>query len=142
MKISVEHLTKYMAYGFGTKKLFFQYKVYCLMSVRAADLKSGVKESTACAWWINYENDPDSFTLEMKINTQNRPNSHLQKENKQCLIESCDDGPGTYIQGAVEMPASKFASLEIKKSRLYEFMKDNCNLAFKKATFWSYVEQA
>ncbi|KAG1141578.1 hypothetical protein G6F55_010277 [Rhizopus delemar] len=112
------------------------------MSVRAAALKSGVKESTAYAWWINYEKDPDSFTLEMKTNTQNRPNSHLQKENKQCLIESCDDGLGTYIQGAVEMPASKFASLEIKKSRLYEFMNDNCNLTFKKATFWSYVEQA
>ena len=100
-------------------------------------LKAGAKESTACAWWKNYEKDPNPFILEKKTNTQSRSNSHLQEENKQCLIEPYDDDPGTYIQDAVEMPTSKFASLEIKKSRVYEFMKDGCNLTFKKATFWS-----
>lgn len=38
MKISAERLTKYMTYGSGTKELFFQYKVQCLLSVRAAAL--------------------------------------------------------------------------------------------------------
>lgn len=49
MKISAERLTKYMAYGSGTKELFFWYKVQYLMSVRAAALKASVKESTARA---------------------------------------------------------------------------------------------
>lgn len=54
MKISADCLTKYMSYSSGTKKLFFQYKVQCLMSVRAAALKAGVKESTAPAWCRNH----------------------------------------------------------------------------------------
>jgi hypothetical protein len=32
MKISAERLTKYMAYSSGTKELFFQYKVQCLIN--------------------------------------------------------------------------------------------------------------
>lgn len=65
------------------------------------------------------------------------PKSQLQEEHKQCLIEFYDDDPGTYIQDAVAMLTSKFAGLEIKKSKVHEFMRDDCNLSFKKATFWS-----
>ncbi|KAG0764254.1 hypothetical protein G6F57_001535 [Rhizopus arrhizus] len=93
MKISAKRLTKYMAYGSGTKELFFQ----------AAALKAGVKESTARAW----------------------PKSQLQEEHKQCLIEFYDDDPGAYIQDAVEMLISKFAGLEIKKSRVHGLMRDD-----------------
>ena len=81
--------------------------------------------------------NPDSFTLEKKTNIQNRPKSQLQEEHKQCLIEFYDDDPGAYIQDAVEMLISKFAGLEIKKSRVYGLMRDDCNLSFKKVTFWS-----
>ncbi|ORE06262.1 hypothetical protein BCV72DRAFT_329302 [Rhizopus microsporus var. microsporus] len=98
------------------------------MLVRTAVLKVGVKESTARAWWKNYEK---------KTNTQNRPKSQLQEEHKQCLIELYDDNTCAYIQDAVEVLTNKFAGLEIKKSRVHESMRDNCNLTFKKATFWS-----
>jgi hypothetical protein len=49
MKINAEHLTKYRTYGSGTRELFFQYKVQCLMLVRAVALQAGVKERTAHA---------------------------------------------------------------------------------------------
>jgi hypothetical protein len=34
------------------------------------------------------------------------------------------------------MLTNKFASLEIKKSRVHEFMRDDCNLSFKQTTCW------
>jgi hypothetical protein len=37
------------------------------------------------------------------------------------------------------MLTGKVAGLEIKKSSLDEFMRDDCNLIFEKATFWSEV---
>ncbi|KAG1494377.1 hypothetical protein G6F53_012586 [Rhizopus delemar] len=37
---------------------------------------------------------------------------------------------------AVEMLTSKFEGLEIKKSRMHEFMRDECNLSMKQTTCW------
>ncbi|KAI8979305.1 hypothetical protein BDF20DRAFT_868767 [Mycotypha africana] len=35
------------------------------------------------------------------------------------------------------MLTSKFEGLDIKKSRVHEYMKNECNLAFKQTTLWS-----
>lgn len=109
------------------------------MSVAAAARKAEVKESTARTWWKKFQEDPDSFTLEKKTNTQNRPKNKLQTEHKQSLIEFFDNEPNAYIQDAVEMLTSKFADLVIKKSRVHEFMRDECNLSLKRATRWPEV---
>lgn len=127
---------KYLEYTPASKELFFYYKIQHLMSVAAAARKAEVKESTARTWWKKLQEDPDSFTLEKKTNTQNRPKNRLQAEHKQSLIEFFDDEPNAYIQDAVEMLTSKFAGLEIKKSRVHEFMRDECNLSIKQTTRW------
>lgn len=53
MKISTERLAKYIEHGSDTKEPFFQYKVQCIMLIRTAVLKAGVKENIACTWWKN-----------------------------------------------------------------------------------------
>jgi transposase len=48
-----------------------------------------------------------------------------------------DTNPQGYITDAVEELKNRFEGLKINKSRVHEFMKDECNLSFKQATFWS-----
>ncbi|KAG0747472.1 hypothetical protein G6F57_006011 [Rhizopus arrhizus] len=59
------------------------------------------------------------------------------EEHKKCLIEFNDNDLGIYTPDTIEMLTGKVAGLEIKKSSLEEFMRDDCNLTFEKATFWS-----
>ncbi|KAG1048474.1 hypothetical protein G6F43_009134 [Rhizopus delemar] len=106
------------------------------MSVATATRKASVKESTTRTWWKKLQEDPDTFTLEKKINRQNKPKSRLQEEHKQSLIEFFDDNANAHIQDAVEMLTSKFEGLEIKKSKVHEFMRDECNLSMKQTTCW------
>ncbi|KAG1325849.1 hypothetical protein G6F63_011984 [Rhizopus arrhizus] len=73
------------------------------MSVAAAARKPDVKESTARTLWKKLQEDPDSFTLEKKTNSQNRPENKLQDEHKQSLIEFFNNNPNAYIQNAVDM---------------------------------------
>lgn len=68
-------------------------------------------------------------------NRENRPPS--QEEHKQPLIKFYVDDSSLCIEDAVTMLTSKFASLEIKKSRVHEFMRDECKLYMKRATCWS-----
>ncbi|KAI8642463.1 hypothetical protein BD408DRAFT_432400 [Parasitella parasitica] len=70
---------------------YFFYKIQQLLSIRAAALKAGVKESTARNWWRKYEEDPDTFVLAL-----------LNEEHKQHLIEFFDENPQAFIRDAVE----------------------------------------
>ncbi|KAI8968870.1 hypothetical protein BDF20DRAFT_923846 [Mycotypha africana] len=81
------------------------------MSVKAAALQVGVKESTARIWWKKYQEDPDSFVLSKSTNRQNRPKPQLQDTHKECLKQFYDENPNAYIQDAVEMLTSKFEGL-------------------------------
>lgn len=136
MDVRATRSKKYMEYTLASKELFFHYKIQHVMSVAAAARKADVKESTARTWWKKLQEDPDSFTLEKKTNSQNRPKNKLQDEHKQSLIEFFDNDPNAYIQDAVDMLTNKFAGLEIKKSRVHEFMRDDCNLSLKQTTRW------
>ncbi|KAG1588174.1 hypothetical protein G6F47_010726 [Rhizopus delemar] len=118
------------------ENFFFHYKIQHVMSVAAAARKAGVKESTACTWWKKLQENPDTFTLEKKYNRQNRSKSRLQEEHKQRLIEFFGDNANAYIQDVVKMLTNKSEGLEIKKSRVHEFMRDECNLSMKQTTCW------
>ena len=78
----------------------------------------------------------NTFPLEKKTNRQNRPKSRLQEEYKQSLIKFFDDNANAHIQNAVEMFTNKFGGLEIKKSRVHEFMRDKRNLSMKQTACW------
>lgn len=69
-----------------------------------------------------------------KSSRPSRAVSKLQDVHKQHLIEFFDENPSAVINDAVESLTSLFEGLEIKKSRVHEFMKDECNLSLKVAT--------
>ncbi|KAI8972954.1 hypothetical protein BDB01DRAFT_749655 [Pilobolus umbonatus] len=128
---------KYNDYGPSAKESFFFFKQQQLMSIRAAAIKANVKESTARGWWAAYQRNPSDYVIAKKTNRENRPSSALQDDHKKHLINFFDNNPQAFIQDAVEDLTSNFAGLSIKKSRVHEFMRDECNLSIKKSTMWS-----
>ncbi|KAG0734285.1 hypothetical protein G6F57_008114 [Rhizopus arrhizus] len=63
--------------------------------------------------------------------TSNRPVSQLNVAHKEHLIKFFDEDASAIIQDATEDLIKSFAGLEIKKSRVAEFMKEECNLNLK-----------
>ncbi|KAG1464956.1 hypothetical protein G6F46_009144 [Rhizopus delemar] len=57
--------------------------------------------------------------------------SQLNEAHKSHLINFFDEDSTATIQDAVEDLTAKFANLDIKKSRVAEFMKEECNLSIK-----------
>lgn len=47
------------------------------------------------------------------------------------MISFFDENPSAYIQDAIDDLTTSFAGLEIRKSRVAEFMKEECNLSIK-----------
>jgi transposase len=135
---------EYITYSDRNREKFFEYKLQHLLSVRAAAIKADVKPSTAKNWWNAYRKDPDNYVLG-KATTRNSKNDkcdQLTEEHKQHLINYFDENPQGYIVEAVESLTKEFENLEIKKTRVNEFMKNECNLSFKKATFWPEARQS
>lgn len=66
--------------------------------------------------------------------TPKRAPSQLNENHKMHLLNFFDENPSAVIQAAVEDLAKSFEGLKIKKSRVAEFMKEECNLILKVAT--------
>ena len=126
----------YTEYSDKEREMFFDYKLQHLMSTRGAAKKLNIKPSTAQKWWDNYLEDPDNYVVGKKTNRQNRKPAALNDEHKEFLTECFDENPQAFIVDAVENLTKKFEGLDIKKSRVNEFMKHECNLSFKQVHFW------
>jgi hypothetical protein len=63
--------------------------------------------------------------------TSNRPVIQLNGGHKEHLIKFFDEDASATIQDATEDLIKSFAGLEIKKSRVAELMKEECNLSLK-----------
>ncbi|KAI9265511.1 hypothetical protein EDC94DRAFT_58947 [Helicostylum pulchrum] len=61
----------------------------------------------------------------------NRPVSQLNENHKSHLVNFFDGDVSATIQDAVEGLAANFTGLQIKKSRVAEFMSEECNLSIK-----------
>ncbi|KAI8643970.1 hypothetical protein BD408DRAFT_413860, partial [Parasitella parasitica] len=57
----------------------------------------------------------------------------LNESHKEHITSFLDENPSAVIQDAVEDLTRSFEGLEIKKSRVAEFMKEECNLSIKVA---------
>ena len=60
--------------------------------------------------------------------------SKLNEEHKTFIQNFFDENKTAVIQDAVESLTKNFEGLEIKKSRVAEFMKEDCNLTIKVVT--------
>ncbi|KAI8636537.1 hypothetical protein BD408DRAFT_376719, partial [Parasitella parasitica] len=77
------------------------------------------------------------ITTSLLKKTNRAPICHKRKLNeshKEHITSFFDENPSAVIQDAVEDLTRSFEGLEIKKSRVAEFMKEECNLSIKVVT--------
>ncbi|KAG1025728.1 hypothetical protein G6F43_014129 [Rhizopus delemar] len=102
------------------------------MKPKDAAKAANVNYNTARKWKQAYNNDPEkNIPLKKTNRTSNRPVSQLNGAHKEHLIKFFDEDVSATIQDATEDLIKSFAGLEIKKSRVAEFMKEECNLSLK-----------
>ncbi|GAA5809516.1 hypothetical protein MFLAVUS_002925 [Mucor flavus] len=76
---------------------------------------------------------PNPFAVRQLVNFD----PYLKKKASEPTIQNETERSKDIVKDdAVEMLTSKFAGLEIKKSRVHEFMRDECNLSLKQTTRW------
>ncbi|KAG1049283.1 hypothetical protein G6F43_008382 [Rhizopus delemar] len=96
---------------------------------------ANVNPETARKWKREYDNDPEKNIPFKKTNrTSKRAPSQLNESHKMHLINFFDENPSAAIQDAVENLTKSFEGLEIKKSRVAEFMKEEYSLSLKVVT--------
>ncbi|KAG2209381.1 hypothetical protein INT45_010803, partial [Circinella minor] len=123
---------QYNIYTFEDRKRYFYFLKEKLMKPKQAAIAANVNYDTACKWKQTYEDDPERNIPIKKTNkTIYRIVSQLNEAHKFHLINFFDEDCMATIQDAVEDLTAKFADLDIKKSRVAEFMKEECNLSIK-----------
>ncbi|KAI8360707.1 hypothetical protein EDC96DRAFT_414130, partial [Choanephora cucurbitarum] len=130
-----ERSRQHNVYALEDRKRYFYYLKKKLMKPREAAQAANVNYDTARKWKKAYEEDPDRTIPTKKTNLgSSRPISQLGEDHKRHLINFFDEDASATIQDAVDDLTSSFAGLEIKKSRVAEFMKEECNLSIKVVT--------
>lgn len=123
---------QYNIYTFEDRKRYFYFLKEKLMKPKQAAIAANVNYDTARKWKQTYEDDPERNIPIKKTNkTIYRIVSQLNEAHKSYLINFFDEDSTATIQDAVEDLTAKFADLDIKKSRVAEFMKEECNLSIK-----------
>ncbi|KAG2203596.1 hypothetical protein INT47_011690, partial [Mucor saturninus] len=62
------------------------------------------------------------------------PKPQLDERHKVHLLVFYDNWPQARVLDAMESLTQKFSDLTVKKSAVHNFLKDECNLSFKKLT--------
>lgn len=78
--------------------------------------------------------DKDWDIFEKQTNLINIPKLQLDERHKVHLLEFYDNWPQARVVDAMESLTQKFSDLTVKKSAVHNFLKDECNLSFKKLT--------
>ncbi|CEP13779.1 hypothetical protein [Parasitella parasitica] len=127
-----ERTTVYNTYSDEDRKRYFFFIQQKLMTPSEAAAAANVNYETARKWVTEYNKDPEKKIPTKKTNrTINRPPSQLNENHKAYLTDFYDENPTATIQDAVNKLTEDFEGLTIKKSRVAEFMKKECNLSLK-----------
>ncbi|KAI8884563.1 hypothetical protein K501DRAFT_181997 [Backusella circina FSU 941] len=133
-----ERNLQYNVYTFEDRKRYFYFLKEKLMKPKQAAIAAiaaNVNYDTARKWKQTYENDPERNVPVKKTNkTIHKIVSRLNEAHKSHLIDFFDEDSTATIQDAVEDLTAKFTGLDIKKSRVAEFMKEECSLSIKVAS--------
>lgn len=130
-----ERSTAYNVYTDEDRIRYFFFLHEKLMKHSEAAKLANVNPETARKWKRQYDNDPGkNIPLKKTNRTSKRAPSQLNGSHKMHLVNFFDENPTAVIQDAVEDLIKSFEGLEIKKSRVAEFMKDECNLSLKVVT--------
>lgn len=133
--VKKERATIYNTYSDEDRIRYFYFIQQKLMKPSEAAKAANVNYETARKWVTEYNKDPEKKIPVKKTNrTANRPPSQLNETHKAYVTNFFDDNPTATIDDAVYNLVKSFEGLQIKKSRVAEFMKDECNLSLKAIT--------
>ncbi|OBZ91038.1 hypothetical protein A0J61_00922 [Choanephora cucurbitarum] len=91
-----------------------------------------VNKYTARKWKAEYKSNPDAGVPEKKTNkTGNQRILQLNEQHKDVLIRFYEEKSTATIQDGVEALTNSFKGLTIKKARVAELIKNECNLSLK-----------
>lgn len=104
----------------------------CLKAAVAA-IMLGIHERTAQKWWTQYKKNCDfSFKNNDK---KNGPDPTLGEQHKAFLVNYVDENPLAVVDQVMESLIQEFEGLSVKKTAVHRFMKEECQLTFKKTQF-------
>ncbi|KAG2191411.1 hypothetical protein INT47_012674 [Mucor saturninus] len=127
-----ERTLQYNVYTIEDRKRYFYFLKEKLMKPKQAAEAANVNYDTARKWKKAYEDDPERNIPTKKTNLgSNRPVSQLDERHKTHLVQFFDEDASATIQDAVENLTATFEGLQIKKTRVAEFMREECNLSIK-----------
>lgn len=92
-----------------------------------------INECTGQRWWNQYKNDPDTFFLPKARGDRKK----LYEEHQAFLTDLLDENPSINIEQALEQLTTKFDDLQVGKSAVHEFIRDDMGFTFKRAAFHS-----
>ncbi|KAG0742553.1 hypothetical protein G6F57_006409 [Rhizopus arrhizus] len=102
------------------------------MKHKQAAEAANVNQHTARKWKEKYQQNPEECVAYKSTNLMpSRPVSQLDDRHKDHLVRFFDKNKRVTIEDADNSLAQSFASIQIKKTRVSEFMKDECNLSIK-----------
>ena len=92
----------------------------------------GIHVCTAQRWAQMYKTDPDSIFIKHKKTGRSRI---LHEEHKQVILEYIDENLSAVLEQVMERLLQRFQDLKVSKSTIYNFVRTECSLSFKKAQF-------
>jgi transposase len=122
----------YTVYTDQDKVRFFKLMFEKVLSASAAAKQLGIHVRSAQRWALQYEQDPDSLFKKRK--SSGRPRI-LSDEHKRSILEWVDENPSIILEQLMEKLRQRFEGIQVSKTTLYWFVKNECNLSLKKAKF-------
>ncbi|CEI91414.1 hypothetical protein G6F70_002992 [Rhizopus microsporus] len=120
----------YTRYSDQDKMKFFKLLFEKCLSAAAAAKQLGVHIRTAQKRAVQYEKDPDSI-FEKRRKT-GRPRI-LHEKHKSAILEYINENPSVVLGDVMKKLKQVFTELKVSKTTLFDFVKEHCNLSFKKA---------
>ncbi|KAI8346389.1 hypothetical protein EDC96DRAFT_567853 [Choanephora cucurbitarum] len=130
-----DRATEYTKYTPYQREAYIHYAFEKGMTHDESCRLANVNKYTARKWRAEYKSNPDAGIPEKKTNKTGKQRiSQLNEQHKDMLICFYDEKPTATIQDGVEALINSFEGLTIKKTRVAEFMKNECNLSLKSIT--------
>ncbi|KAG2210093.1 hypothetical protein INT45_013875 [Circinella minor] len=127
-----ERDTEYNVYTEKDRLLYLYFVFEKGMKNKQAAEAANINPHTARKWKQKYQQNPEEYVPYKLTNlVPSRPVSQLDDRHKDHLVKFFDENKRATIEDAVKELTQNFENLEIKKSRVAEFMKGECNLSIK-----------
>jgi transposase len=131
--VKKERESEYNVYNERDRLLYLHFVFEKGMKNKEVADAANVNQHTARKWKQKYQQNPEEYVpYKMTSLVPSRPVSQLDERHEIHLVSFFDENKRATITNAVDSLTQNFTNLEIKKSRVAEFMKEKYNLSIKK----------